>query len=98
MEVFLWERERRGRSWAVMATPRVGPRVLSEEARVGKRVRVREGARARRTRPILPTSAGTIQKRWGDAGYAALDVLLDDGSLRLFWHHELGKEVDAEDP
>ncbi len=68
--------------------------MLSEEARVGKRVRVREGAR---TRPILPAPVGTIDKRWGDPGYAALDVLLDDGSLRLFWHHELEEEVDAED-
>ena len=94
MEVFLWERERRGRSWAVMATPRVGPRVLSEEARVGKRVRVREGARRR---PALPALVGTIEKRWGDPGHEALDVLLDDGSLRLFWHHELEEEVDAKD-
>ncbi len=68
--------------------------MLSEEARVGKRVRVREGAR---TRPILLAPVGTIEKRWGDPGYAALDVLLDDGSLRLFWYHELEEEVDAED-
>ena len=60
--------------------------MLSEEARIGKRVRVREGARRR---PTLPAPAGTIEKRWGDPGYAALDVLLDDGTLQLFWHHEL---------
>ncbi len=77
-----------------MAAPRAEPRVLSEEARIGKRVRVREGAR---TRPILRASAGTIEKRWGDPGHAALDVLLDDGTLRLFWHHELEEEVDAKD-
>ena len=77
-----------------MEAPRAGPRVLSEEARVGKRVRVREGARRR---PALPASAGTIQKRWGDPSYPALDVLLDDGTLRLFWHHELEEEVDAKD-
>ncbi len=75
-------------------SPRARPRVLSEEARVGKRVRVREGAR---TRPILPAPAGTIEKRWGDPGHAALDVLFDDGSLRLFWYHELEEEDDAED-
>jgi hypothetical protein len=40
---------------------------------------------------------GTIEKRWGDPGYAALDVLLDDGTLGLFWHHELEEEVDAKD-
>ena len=68
--------------------------MLSGEPRVGKRVRGREGARRR---PALPVSVGTIEKRWGDPGYAALDVLLDDGSLRLFWHHELEEEVDAKD-
>jgi hypothetical protein len=57
-------------------------------------VRVREGARRRST---LPAPAGTIEKRWGNPGYPALDVLLDDGTLRLFWHHELGEEVDARD-
>jgi hypothetical protein len=67
--------------------------VLSEEAQIGKRVRVREGARLR---PTLPAAVGTIRKRWGDPNYTALDVLLDDGSLQLFWHHEL-EEVDASD-
>jgi hypothetical protein len=65
--------------------------MLSEEAQIGKRVKVREGARRR---PALPTSVGTIEKRWGDPNYVALDVLLDDGSLQLFWHHEL-EEVDT---
>ena len=60
--------------------------MLSEEARVGKRVRVREGIRRR---PALPVSVGTIEKRWWDPSYPALDVLLDDGTLQLFWHHEL---------
>ena len=60
--------------------------MLSEEARIGTRVRVREGARLW---PTLPASAGTIKKRWGDPSYTALDVLLDDGTQQLFWHHEL---------
>jgi hypothetical protein len=64
--------------------------VLSEEAQIGKRVRVREDARLG---PTLPASVGTIEKRWGDPNYTALDVLFDDGSLQLFWHHEL-EEVD----
>jgi hypothetical protein len=66
--------------------------VLSEEARVGERVRVRE---APLLRPVLPASVGTIAQLWGDPAFPALDVLLDDGSLRLFWHHEL-EEVYAE--
>jgi hypothetical protein len=60
--------------------------VLSEEAQIGVRVRVREGTRRRPTPPEL---VGTIEKRWGDPTYIALDVLLDDGSRQLFWHHEL---------
>ena len=65
---------------------------LSEEVRIGKRVRVREGARLR---PAPLTSVGTIEKRWGDTDYAAPDLLFDDGSRQLFWHHEL-EEVDDE--
>jgi hypothetical protein len=49
-------------------------------------VRVREVARPW---PNPPASVGTIKKRWGDPSYTALDVLLDDGTQQLFWHHEL---------
>ena len=58
----------------------------SEEACIGKRVKVRE---VTRQSPTVPASVGTIKKRWGDPSYTALDVLLDDGTLKLFWHHEL---------
>ena len=58
----------------------------SEEACIGKRVRVRE---VTPQSPTLSASVGTIKKRWGDPSYTALDVLLDDGTLKLFWHHEL---------
>jgi hypothetical protein len=67
--------------------------VLSKEAQIGKRVRVREAVRLR---PTLPTPVGTIEKRWGHPTYTALDVLLDDGSRQLFWHHEL-EEVGVSD-
>jgi len=60
--------------------------VRSEKACIGKRVRVCEVARQS---PTLPASVGTIKKRWGVPSYTALDVLLDDGTLKLFWHHEL---------
>ena len=59
--------------------------MLSEEARIGKRVRVRADNRS----TTLRGHAGTIEKRWGDPNYLALDVLLDDGRSELFWHHEL---------
>jgi hypothetical protein len=69
-----------------MAAPWGGAYVRSEEACIGKRVRVRESARPW---PTLQASVGTIKKRWGDPSYTALDVLLDDGTQQLFWHHEL---------
>jgi hypothetical protein len=60
--------------------------VLCEEAHVGKRMRVREDTH--RHQPLSVT-VGTIEKRWGNPSYLALDVLLDDGSRKLFWFHEL---------
>jgi hypothetical protein len=33
--------------------------------------------------------AGMITGKWGNPEYLALDVLLDDGCTRLFWHYEL---------
>ena len=59
--------------------------MLSEEAQIGKRVRVCADHRSM----ILRGLAGTIEKRWGDPHYIALDVQLDDGGQQLFWHHEL---------
>jgi hypothetical protein len=64
--------------------------VLSEEARIGKRVRVRADNRSTTLRGL----AGTIEKRWGDPDYIALDLLLDDGSRQLFWHYELEEVED----
>ena len=57
----------------------------SEEAQIGKQVRVRADHRS----PTLRGLVGTIEKRWGNPDHIALDVLLDDGTLKLFWHHEL---------
>ena len=63
----------------------------SEEALVGKRVRVREDHR----KANLRGRRGTIVERWGNPSYAALDVLLDEGGWQLFWYHEL-EELDEE--
>ena len=63
--------------------------MLSENAQIGKRVRVR----ADHLTTTLRGLAGTIEKRWGAPDYAALDVLFDDGSRQLFWYHEL-EELD----
>jgi hypothetical protein len=32
---------------------------------------------------------GTVEHRWGNPDYPALDVRLEDGPLVLFWFHEL---------
>ena len=64
----------------------------SEEAQIGKRVRVRKDHRT----ADLRDQEGTIAKRWGDPRYPALDVLLDDGNWQLFWYHEL-EEVEEDD-
>ena len=59
--------------------------MLSEEALVGTRVRVRDSL----LRADLRGLEGTITRRWGHPEYVALDVLLGDGRTQLFWHHEL---------
>lgn len=59
--------------------------MISEEAFVGRKVRVRDNCGDAKMRGEI----GTITKTWGDPHYLALDVLLDDGILRLFWCHEL---------
>jgi hypothetical protein len=62
-----------------------GTDVLSEETRIGKRVRVR----ADHHTANWSGQEGTIAKRWGDPTYSAIDVLFDDGRSELFWHYEL---------
>ena len=59
--------------------------MTSEETRIGLRVQVREGHRSQHLRGKM----GTVKHTWGDPHYLALDVRLDDGSEKLFWHHEL---------
>ena len=64
-----------------------------EEAQIGKRVRVRKDHR----KTDFRGQEGIIAKRWGNPGYPALDVLLDDGVWQLFWYHEL-EPPDEGDP
>ena len=59
--------------------------MISEEALVGMRVKVREDHHTERWRG----EEGTIMARWGRPDYVALDVVMDDGLSQLFWHHEL---------
>jgi hypothetical protein len=64
----------------------------SEEAQIGKRVRVRNDHR----KAELRGREGIIANRWGDPNYSAFDVLLDGSDWQLFWYHEL-EEVDEDD-
>ena len=65
-------------------------RMTSEEALIGTRVRVHNSLE----RADLRGREGKILRRLGSPDYVALDVLLDDGTQELFWHHELD-EVDG---
>jgi hypothetical protein len=67
--------------------------MMSEEARVGMRVRVHDTILRAELRGKEGTE-GTIAGRWGSPHYLALDVLLDDGGTQLFWHHEL-EEIEV---
>jgi hypothetical protein len=62
-----------------------GEALKSEDARIGRRVRVRDSL----VIADLRGKEGTITGRWGSPNYVALDVLLDDGASQPFWHHEL---------
>jgi hypothetical protein len=59
--------------------------MMSQEALIGMRVRVRQEYRLAHLRG----RTGTIKNRWGHPDYLALDVLLDDRRSELFWYHEL---------
>ena len=62
----------------------------SEEASIGARVRVGESG----LRSELRGLTGRIIRRWGHPEYLALDVRMEDGSLQLFWHHELEEVLE----
>jgi hypothetical protein len=57
----------------------------SYEPQPGMLVQVKEGYR----RWEFGGMVGTVEHRWGNPEYPALDVRLDDGRLVLFWFHEL---------
>ena len=76
----LWLRRRRGIAGVI---------VRSEEALVGTRVRVSAHLQSEQRGRV-----GMITGRWGHPSFVALDVLLDEGSSELFWHHEL-EEIEG---
>lgn len=55
--------------------------IEAHEARKGTAVRVRED----HWKTEFSGKLGTVRDRWGDSDHAAVDVLMEDGRLELFW-------------
>ena len=58
----------------------------SREARVGTLVRVLDGVKRTGKGRI-----GIIERTYGHPDYLAMDVRFEDGSVELYWYHELGR-------
>jgi hypothetical protein len=56
----------------------------SSEARIGTLVGVVDGAKRPGQGRI-----GTVEKTYGHPDYLAMDVRFQDGSVELYWYHEL---------
>jgi hypothetical protein len=56
----------------------------SREARIGTSVGVLDGAKRAGKGRI-----GTIEQTYGHPEYLAVDVHFEDGSVELYWYHEL---------
>jgi hypothetical protein len=56
----------------------------SHEARIGTLVGVLDGAKRPEEGRI-----GTVERTYGHPDYLAMDVRFEDGSVELYWHHEL---------
>jgi hypothetical protein len=82
-------RERKdGWGWKALLAPilRIGERLMqSHEPHPGMLVQVNDGL----WRSEFAGMVGTVEHRWGNPDYPALDVRLEDGRMMLFWFHEL---------
>jgi hypothetical protein len=77
-----------GRDWKAILVPilRIGERLMqAHEPQLGMSVQVNN----RPWRSELRGLVGTVEHSWGAPEYPALDVLLEDGRMMLFWFHEL---------
>ena len=58
----------------------------SREARTGTVVRLLDGGRRGGKGCV-----GVVERTYGHPDYLAMEVRFEDGSVELYWHHELGK-------
>ena len=65
--------------------------LISHEAIPGVRVRVSQDDRRLELRGMV----GTVETCLGHVDHVALDMVLDDGQLELFWYHQLEKADQA---
>lgn len=65
--------------------------MIGHEARPGVTVRVRAGHR----KPEFDGMLGVIQRCFGDPGYPAVDVRLEDGRYELFWFHQVDRADES---
>ena len=56
----------------------------SHEARIGTPVGVLDGSKR-----TGKGCVGTIERTYGHPNYLAVDVRFEDGSVELYWYHEL---------
>jgi hypothetical protein len=56
----------------------------SQEARIGTTVGVLDGRKRTGKGRV-----GTIERTYGHPNYVAVDVRFEDGSVELYWYHEL---------
>lgn len=61
-----------------------------EQARVGKAVRARGDRRGLEFRGVV----GSVLRCYGEPEYLAVEVVAEDGSSRVYWHHEV-EEIKA---
>jgi len=65
----------------------------SREARIGTLVGVLDGAKR-----TGKGSVGTIEQTYGHPDCLAMDVRFSDGSVELYWYHELRRMGGAPSP
>jgi hypothetical protein len=70
--------------WPQTANDKEANILESYEARIGTSVEVLDGAKRTGMERV-----GTIERTYGHPDHLAMDVRFEDGSVELYWYHEL---------